>query len=70
MVSTIFIGGAVPASLAGLVSAAAVVGVAVLGVVLTFIVSWFLSRTMLKGEASVFSLELPPYRPPRLWQTI
>ncbi|MCZ7539275.1 MAG: ferrous iron transporter B [Anaerolineae bacterium] len=70
MVSTIFIGGAVPAALAGLVSAAAVVGVAVLGVLLTFAVSWFLSRTMLKGEASVFSLELPPYRPPRIWQTL
>ena len=70
MVSTIFIGGAVPAALAGLVSAAAVVGITVLGVLLTFVVSWFLSRTMLKGEASVFSLELPPYRPPRLWQTL
>ena len=70
MVSTIFIGSAVPAALAGLISAMAVVGIAVLGVVLTFAVSWFLSRTMLKGEASVFSLELPPYRPPRIWQTL
>jgi ferrous iron transport protein B len=25
---------------------------------------------VLKGEASTFSLELPPYRPPRVWQTI
>ncbi len=70
MVSTIFIGSAVPAALAGLISAAAVVGIAMLGVVLTFVVSWALSRTMLKGEASVFSLELPPYRPPRIWQTL
>lgn len=70
MVSTIFIGSAVPAVLAGLVSAAAVVGIAVLGVVMTFLVSWFLSRTWLKGEASVFSLELPPYRRPRILQTI
>jgi ferrous iron transport protein B len=70
MVSTIFVGGAVPAALAGLISAGAVVGIAVLGVLMTFVVSWFLSRTMLKGEASVFSLELPPYRPPRLWQTL
>ena len=70
MVSTIFIGSAVPAVLAGLISALAVVGIAVLGVLLTFGVSWFLSRTMLKGEASVFSLELPPYRPPRILQTL
>ncbi|RPI94136.1 MAG: ferrous iron transporter B [Chloroflexi bacterium] len=70
MVSTIFIGSAVPAALAGLISAAAVVGIAVLGVVITFFVSWALSRTVLKGEASVFSLELPPYRPPRILQTL
>jgi ferrous iron transport protein B len=70
MVSTIFIGSAVPAALAGFISAVAVVGIAMLGVVLTFIVSWALSRTMLKGEASVFSLELPPYRPPRILQTL
>ena len=37
---------------------------------LTFAVSWALSRTVLKGEVSTFSLELPPYRPPRVLQTI
>ena len=25
---------------------------------------------MLRGKASSFSLELPPYRPPRIWQTL
>lgn len=25
---------------------------------------------MLRGEASTFSLELPPYRPPHFWQTV
>ena len=25
---------------------------------------------MLRGEVSTFSLELPPYRPPNLWQTL
>ena len=39
-------------------------------VVLPFAVSWGLSRTVLRGEVSSFSLELPPYRPPRVWQTI
>jgi ferrous iron transport protein B len=70
LVATIFIGGLVPAHLAGLVSAGAVVGVAVLGIFLTFVVSWALSRTVLKGEASAFSLELPPYRPPQILRTI
>jgi len=70
LVATLFIGALVPAHLAGLVSAAAVVGIAVLGVLLTFLVSWGLSRTVLRGEVSTFSLELPPYRPPRVLQTI
>jgi ferrous iron transport protein B len=60
----------VPASLAGLTSALAVVGVAGLGVVLTFVIAWALSRTVLRGQVSTFSLELPPYRPPRILQTL
>ncbi len=70
LIATIFIGSTVPAYLAGIASAAAVVTVAILGVVFSLIVSWGLSKTVLKGEASAFSLELPPYRPPRLLQTL
>lgn len=70
LIASIFIGGLVPAYLGGLISALAVVGIALLGVLFTFLVSWSLSRTLLKGEVSTFSLELPPYRPPRIWQTI
>ncbi|MEJ2511009.1 MAG: nucleoside recognition domain-containing protein [Anaerolineales bacterium] len=70
LIATVFVGGLVPAHLAGLISATAVVGVAMLGVGFTFMVSWLLSRTMLRGEVSTFSLELPPYRPPRVWQTL
>jgi len=70
LIATIFIGGLVPPYLAGLASAAAVVTVAVLGIVFSLLVSWGLSKTILKGEASAFSLELPPYRPPRLMQTL
>ncbi len=70
LIATVFLGALVPAYVAGLVSALAVVGVAVLGVLLTFVVSALLTRTVLKGEASVYSLELPPYRPPRVLQTI
>lgn len=70
LIATIFIGGAAPAHWAGLVSAGAVVGIAVLGIGFSLAVSWALSRSVLKGEASAFSLELPPYRPPRIWQTL
>ena len=70
LIASIFIGGLVPAYLAGLISALAVVAVAVLGVVLSIATSWLLSRTLLRGEVSAFSLELPPYRPPRFFQTL
>ncbi|MBK6327393.1 MAG: ferrous iron transporter B [Chloroflexi bacterium] len=70
LIATVFIGGLVPAYLAGIISALAVVGIAVLGVLLSFVVSWSLSRTVLRGEVSTFSLELPPYRPPQVLRTI
>lgn len=70
LIATLFIGSTVPAYLAGVVSAAAVVAVALLGVLLSFGVSWGLSKSVLKGEVSTFSLELPPYRPPRILRTI
>lgn len=70
LMATLFVGALAPPYLAGLISALAVVGVTLLGVFLTFAVSFALSRTVLRGEVSVFSLELPPYRPPRVLQTI
>lgn len=70
LIATIFIGTMVPAQLGGLISAVSVVAIALLGVLLTFVVSWALSRTILKGEVSTFTLELPPYRPPRVLQTL
>lgn len=70
LIATIFIGGMVPAHAAGLTSAGAVVFIALLGIAFSFAVSWGLSKTVLKGEASAFSLELPPYRPPQILKTL
>ncbi len=70
LIASLFLGSLVPSQLAGVVSAGAVVGVALLGVLFTFLTAWALSRTVLKGEVSTFNLELPPYRPPRFWQTL
>jgi ferrous iron transport protein B len=47
-----------------------VVAVAVGGILFSLLTSWSLSRTVLKGVASSFSLELPPYRPPQLLKTL
>jgi len=70
LIATVFLGALAPAHLASLTAAGAVTGVALLGVLLTFAVAWVLSRTVLRGEASAFSLELPPYRPPRILRTL
>jgi len=70
ILASIFLGVLAPAAWAGLLSAGAVVGVALLGVFFMFATSWALSRSVLKGEATTFSLELPPYRPPRILQTL
>ncbi|WP_174842791.1 ferrous iron transporter B [Candidatus Oscillochloris fontis] len=70
LMGTLFIGATAAPGLTSLVAAASVVTVTIIGVFTTLIVSAILSRTVLKGEASTFSLELPPYRPPRIWQTI
>ena len=70
ILSSLFVGALAPAWFAGFATALSVVSIALLGVFLTFVASWLLSKTVLKGESSAFSLELPPYRPPRILQTL
>ena len=41
-------------------------GAILFSVVMTFAVTWMLSRTVLRGEPSAFALELPPYRMPQV----
>jgi len=70
LLATVFLGALVPAQFAGALAALAVFGVALLGFALTLASSWLLSRTVLRGQASTFSLELPPYRPPSILRTL
>jgi ferrous iron transport protein B len=72
-VASLFVAGAVatPGTFsASLVGTAVVVGVVIFGVVMTLIVSWVLSHTVLRGEASAFILELPPYRRPSVLRVL
>lgn len=64
LLATLFVGPLVPAGVASLAAAGTVMGVVIIGVMFTLAVSWALSKTVLKGEASAFTLELPPYRRP------
>ncbi|GAB4460463.1 MAG: nucleoside recognition domain-containing protein [Anaerolineales bacterium] len=66
MLATVFVASAFPPALTSFVAAGTVVGVVLIGVAFTFLMSWLLSRTVLKGEASAFTLELPPYRRPNV----
>ena len=70
LMATVFVGALAPAAFSGVVAAGAVFSVAVLGFAFALGASWLLSRTMLKGESSTFSLELPPYRPPNILRTL
>ena len=70
LIATLFIGALVPKQWSSTVSMLAVIGIAVLGIAFSFLTSWLLSKTLLKGESSFFVLELPPYRPPRFFQTL
>jgi ferrous iron transport protein B len=70
LLSTVFVAEAFPPALASLAATAAVAGAVLVGVLFTLLVSWALSRTVLKGEASSFTLELPPYRRPNIRQIL
>ena len=52
--------------LQNLIAALALTGFILLGVLATLAVSRLLSRTLLKGVSSSFTLELPPYRRPQV----
>jgi len=66
MLATLFIGASFPPALTSLAAAGAVMAVVLIGIGFTLLSSAALSKTMLKGEASAFTLELPPYRRPSI----
>ncbi|NPV56438.1 MAG: ferrous iron transporter B [Anaerolineae bacterium] len=66
MLATVFVAASFSPAFASFAAAGTVVGVVLIGIFFTLLVSWALSRTILKGEASAFTLELPPYRKPNV----
>lgn len=66
MLATVFVAVAFPPAFASFAAAGAVLLVVVIGIFFTLTVSWALSHTVLKGQASAFTLELPPYRVPNI----
>lgn len=70
MLATVFVAATTPTFLSSFIAALTVVGVVLVGVVVTLLVSAGLSHTILQGEPSSFTLELPPYRRPNILRTL
>lgn len=63
---TMFFAGMMSGPFQTVLSALMLTGVIVLGIVMTLLISRLLSKTILKGLPSSFTLELPPYRKPQV----
>ncbi|MEG1880427.1 MAG: nucleoside recognition domain-containing protein [Oscillospiraceae bacterium] len=68
-VSTIFLGG-VFGGFGSVCASLLVLALIVFGVIVSLIITKLLSLTLLKGESSSFTLELPPYRRPEIVKTL
>ena len=69
-IASIFIAGLVPGVNSSIISTLTVLAVVILGIYMTMLISNLLSKTVLKGTASSFILELPPYRKPQIGNII
>lgn len=67
LITIFFVGTARGSSL---LSALILTGIVLIGILMTFLVSWILSKTLLKGMPSSFVLELPPFRKPQIGKII
>lgn len=67
---TMFFVGVVAGPFASILSAILLTTIIVLGIFMTFTVSKLLSKTILKGVPSSFTLELPPFRKPQIGKVI
>ncbi len=70
VISSIFMGGMVSGAFQSLISTLTISGIVLLGIFMTLAVSRILSKTILKGFPSSFTLELPPYRKPQIGRII
>lgn len=67
---TMFFVGAAGGVSSSVISALLLTAVVLLGVFMTFLVSFGLSKTLLKGVPSSFTLEMPPYRRPQIGKVL
>lgn len=70
LLSSLFMAAGTVSGMQSIVTAMVVMGMVLFGIAVTLTVSWVLSKTALRGVASHYTLELPPYRRPQIWKTI
>jgi ferrous iron transport protein B len=70
VLASLFMAANFTGGLKSLVTTGVIVGIVLFGIIVTFFVSWALSKTVLKGIPSHYTLELPPYRKPKIFDTV
>lgn len=70
VLASLFMAAGFTGGMASLVTTGVIVGIVLFGIFITFSVSWILSKTALKGVPTHYTLELPPYRKPKIFDTV
>lgn len=70
LMASLFMAAGFSSGIATMVTAGVVMGLVLIGIVVTLAVSWILSKTALRGVPTHYTLELPPFRRPKFWNTI
>ncbi|MGV2446936.1 UNVERIFIED_CONTAM: ferrous iron transporter B [Bacillus sp. ATCC 13368] len=70
ILSSLFMASGFTGGMKSIVTTSVIVGIVIVGIMTTFLVSWLLSKTALKGVPTHYTLELPPYRKPKFFDTV
>lgn len=70
LLASLFMAANFTGGLKSLITTGVIVGIVLFGIIVTFFVSWVLSKTALKGIPTHYTLELPPYRKPKILDTV
>lgn len=71
LLSSLFMAGAATTgALRTFTTASVLMGMVLIGIIVTLTVSLVMSKTALRGVPTHYTLELPPYRRPQIWKTI
>lgn len=70
LLSSLFMAGGFIGTSGTLITSAVLMAMVLFGIIVTLTVSWALSKTVLKGVPTHYTLEMPPFRRPQILNTI